>query len=93
MWQPIETAPKVYGCSPPAKILGYCPDIAALDGRPFDGIILMWWVGSGSWGYWCAPNTPLPPEPTHWHPLPNPPVTPSDPARSHRPASASAQPE
>ncbi len=75
-WQPIETAPKSAGKDGVVKavyILAFCPDEGA---DPKSCISVVWWEpfmrnGRGQWqGETC--DTPM--RPTHWMPLPEPPL-------------------
>ena len=71
-WHPIERAPKstiVNGCVRAIYILGYCPEQGA---NPESCISVVWWEpGENAW--WSDGEFPY--HPTHWMPLPAPPVT------------------
>ncbi len=69
-WQPIDTAPKLF--SPPlSHINHHAPDILGLWGKAFY-CICHW--GGPSQPFWIGgDNKPVPFQPTHWMPLPEPP--------------------
>lgn len=60
-WQPIETAPKTT-----QSRLVWCPDRK--------NIYAVTWCDDGYWMHWGGSTNELTEEPTHWMPLPAPPL-------------------
>ena len=81
-WQPIETAPKSttrptrYGNEVQGEyFLAYCPDMKSPHTNPKAAMCVCWWEphmddGKGRW----QGEGDFPLHPTHWMPLPEPPM-------------------
>ena len=70
-WQPIETAPKSF--RPPLSIYSHhAPQILGLWGKAFYCVCS--WGGPSNPAWIGGDNKPVPFQPTHWMPLPEPPA-------------------
>jgi len=76
-WQPIETAPR----DKPLRLWGKFANNSDMPSREITG---QWHEGQSAWSEWCEPPSDwVGPEPfsgihpTHWQPLPSPPITPN----------------
>jgi hypothetical protein len=70
-WRPIETAPRSY--HPPLSFYNHhAPDILGLWGKAFYCVCS--WGGPSNPRWVGGDNKPVPFQPTHWMPLPEPPL-------------------